>query len=1335
MDESITVERVRHALVVGKLDADGAAVLLAANLPHKRDRTFVVVGDSSVGAMTRLDPWVLADLADEANGDLCVVAPDFGAMGQDGTLPPARLLADRLGVEVTAADGTPVALADGSVFVPGRSAGWVSYRPGGTRTRVGARLPAPWWQDGLPTPSEDSISVPVGLWVRRPGAGERPADPLLRRVPDPDRMYVVLGAPGERPPETGVVVEVLRSLPDENRDRAVLAWYGTGGTAQEVAEELGAPIRVAHGVPGDGGLVHSDDRGEVRWRPFAVESVYRPGSAPVLDRWVAPPSLALAEPGSYRLTDGWRVDVVPRGLVVRPESRNLDLSGMATVDTGPHADVVFVADGPVSDEARSAFDRLLRELPADTRKILRILPADAASEEALAEIEASDRVVPVAEQDQPAIASTSTRTAAQAPRGALVVTADGRLRPAEPILAPVADDDTSVDIQDGVLTVAPSTSGAAEASAAGKPEQPAAEPGTAVEIQGGVLTVDESEPDADIPAVAAAAVAPSVVPRTPPVPLPDSAAKPRVGTGSAPAFRAPSTPVPDSGVKPRVGTGSAPAGRPPSAQSTPSTQSTSSTSQTTSMPSGPGAAPVGPGAPPPFVRRQSAAARTRMSAPAGRPSSSGQPAAGPGSPGAAAARTDLPTHPGGQPQANPAAGAGRPGERTPPAGRPSMSAPPSAARAPAGPGAPDLFAAQQSVEPERSGHVSASTARSSAEFQAPPSRITAELGANDDTREFPQSESAAATDQSHDGPVAPVPGAAPRSPGVPTPPGGQARIAPEPEGTAAIVGASGGQPPTRASAASAPSGPPPAVTRPAAAAQAPAAEQASSATPATPTPTATQAPVAPVSSVAQRPAAPDAQAPVAPAPSGTARPAAADAHPPVAPAPSVAQRPAAPDAQAPVAPAPSGTARPAAADAHPPVAPAPSVAQRPAAPDAQAPVAPAPSATPRTAAAQSRAVPSTPAPAAPAPSAASRPAAADAHPPVAPAPAGPRTPVASTPVTQAAAQAPSATEPVPTAQQAPPAAQEPAAPPAPQAATNAAATAEETAATADSVTGLLPGRAALQVTVETPTAVPSAAPAADTPPAVAPTAEEPAAPSTGEATTAAPSETTPAETPAAPAAPTAAIEVPEHARSTTEQRRAMRGRLGSRYDVATRAVAQLLSERPGLRFGSGDRSALLAELAVVRVFADEPDGAYDADFYTCLADGLRRLPTARTVVVRGIPEGTDVQPESVLRLPTPVVAAPLTASVAGPAEALIWTTTARRLDGLRDEGGAEVVLSGHTRLRVLAVETTPVRRVLLAEDGSAGEAALTRLRAASAARAAPAEPVPASRWFGPLPAA
>ncbi|MER5389470.1 hypothetical protein [Saccharopolyspora sp. NPDC002686] len=894
MDESITVQRVRHALVVGQLDADGAAVLLAANLPPKRDRTYVVVGASALDGMTRLDPWVVADLADEARGDLCVVAPNFGSMGRNGALPPAKLLAERLGVEVTAPDGAPVALADGSLFVPGSTAGWVSYRPDGARIPIGARFPAPWWQDGLPD-AADITHVPAGLWVRHPGAPTRPDDRLLRQAPDRDRMYVVLGAPGEPPPAATSVAGVLRALPDEGRDRAVLACYGFGGDrlVREVAGELGAPVRVAHGVPDDDGIVQVDETGEVRWRPFAVESVYRHDGAPVLDRWAAPASLAMVEPGSYRLTDGWRVDVVPRGLAVRPDEAPRPETA---AEAGPTADIVFAAEAAVPSGVLAAFNRLVRDLPTDARENLRILPQGDPS--ALTGIEASDRIA-----QAPAPAPISAQERVPPPKGAVMVATDGRVLPVAPILAVPGKHDQRKDVRESA--------------------------GASTEV----------EPvSSGIPSVAAASVAPAVVPAPPVVPMPSPAQPQR-------------------------------------------------------------------------VRQQ--------------------------------VRPELPVDP--------------------------------VTRAQPLPPAPVWPASQ-------TGPI----------------------------------------------PMAQVQQAVSALPSLNPPLWGHPRSAP-------------------------PNGQPPWISAP--------------------TPPAAE-PVA--STEVTMPGTLPAVAPVHRAPVGESPQAVSTE-----------------SAGATAVRSVGGTA----------VRAATAVASEP---------------SPQVSAATKQAA--TPSPAA----------------------AGLPSTVASS-----AMAAPAKAEP------------------------EAKSTVEQP------VTGLLPERPR-------------------------------------------------------------AVEVPEDARSTATQRRAMRATLGSRYDVATRAVTKLLSERPGMRFAAEDRAALLAELAVVRVFADDPTGEYDTDFYVCLADGLRRLPTVRTVVVRGIPADTEVQPEAVLRLPTPVVAAPAAgAGPVGPAEALIWTTSGRRLDGLLDDEPAhrdDVVLSGHTRLRVLAVESAPVPRILLAEDGTAGDAALTRLRAAAAARSeVPARQPDTDRWFGPLP--
>ncbi|OLF17641.1 hypothetical protein [Actinophytocola xanthii] len=878
MDEAITVERVRDVLVVGRMDRDGAAVVRAANLRPTRGRTYVVVGGSALDAVRGLDPWVVGDIEESTSGDLCVVAPRLGAGSADGTPPPARLLAERLGVEITAPTGSPVGLADGSLFVPGRTAGWVSYKPDGRVDRIGARLPAPWWQAGLPETTGQLAQIPAGLWLRRPPATDRPDDPLATVVPDLDRMYVVLGAPGELPPATAAVVEVLRSLPDEGRDRAVLVCYGCGpasALAQQVADTLGAPVRVAHGVPGEGGPRYVDRAGTPRWRPFAVESVYRPGQVPTLDRWTAPPGLPLIEPGSYRLAEGWRVDVVPRGLAVHPDSTALDRT-MLAAGTGPTADIVVAAGGHFPDEVRAAFDRLIRELPADDRKNLRVLPIDQPTADAIATIEAAHTITSMPSMVDRGVRSVSTTPAPLAPpAGAVMITADGRIRPVGAILP----------------------------SAVAAP-------------------AEETSPHA-------------------------------VGSAAGPRTHAPAA---------AVGTGM------------------------------------------------------------------------PGSPN----RT-----------------ANRPGTRE-------------RARRAGGTGAPaPVRGGVFRDAPNGGGHV-VGRAEPAAVEELPPVEV----------RSVDQPAVTVADADRAAGPVA-RPELARLGIGRP----GPARRA------ESVTGLLPGREPPRSMP---PAEVAPAATRPAARP--------------VPEPTA----LAVVERTVEPPVPPNVRAPV--------------------------ERPAE-DVSA-------GTGTNA---------------------------EPAPAEPPR-------------------------------------------------------------------------------------------------------------GRDVRQEVVAVP------------------------------------------------------VEVPEGVRSTLTQRRAMRERLGTRYDVATRVVTKLLSERPGLRFGTGDRAALLAELAVVRAFADDPTAQYDADFYVCLADGLLRLPTARAVVVRGIPADAAVTPSSVLRLPAPVIAAPAIAPTVGPAEALIWTTTGRRLDGLQDEPTGEIVLPGHTRLRVLAVEREPLHRVLLAEDGAAPDAALARLRAAATKRTA--EPGTATtRWFGPLPAA
>jgi hypothetical protein len=235
--------------------------------------------------------------------------------------------------------------------------------------------------------------------------------------------------------------------------------------------------------------------------------------------------------------------------------------------------------------------------------------------------------------------------------------------------------------------------------------------------------------------------------------------------------------------------------------------------------------------------------------------------------------------------------------------------------------------------------------------------------------------------------------------------------------------------------------------------------------------------------------------------------------------------------------------------------------------------------------------------------------------------------------------------------------------------------------------------------------------------------------------------------------------------STPEERQAFRASLGWRYDAAARSVARLLAEHPGLR-GARTDEALMTELAAVRVFVARAEvelvetiraggGELDGALAVCAAAGLRRLPSLQGVVVRGGPADPSAadayRPGQDLIEAAPLIALDdIDAPVSGKVEILIWSATARRLDGFVEERTTpEVVFLPGTVFRVLAVDppfapgAPGARRVLLTEVPPAKSgpghddwtARITaRLEEAAANRAAPAgEADEPDDRFAPLP--
>ncbi|MCM4083462.1 hypothetical protein [Paractinoplanes hotanensis] len=229
---------------------------------------------------------------------------------------------------------------------------------------------------------------------------------------------------------------------------------------------------------------------------------------------------------------------------------------------------------------------------------------------------------------------------------------------------------------------------------------------------------------------------------------------------------------------------------------------------------------------------------------------------------------------------------------------------------------------------------------------------------------------------------------------------------------------------------------------------------------------------------------------------------------------------------------------------------------------------------------------------------------------------------------------------------------------------------------------------------------------------------------------------------------------------TMADRAALRQALGSRYDAHARVVVRTLAQSPGLRAVAGAAGELTTGLVAVRAYCDdqrEPVNAFlrgagpeaDADRLTVVARsvayGLRRLPSVLGPVFQ---YGLGATPASAYR-PGDLVVEPAFLDVglaagAGTAPAgtrfVIWSVSARRLDGLDAAARASAIFPPGSRFQVLAVENGAadrVARVLLRDLAASvrggqedAERIIERLRAADRP-AAPAAGAPAPLSFAP----
>ena len=225
-------------------------------------------------------------------------------------------------------------------------------------------------------------------------------------------------------------------------------------------------------------------------------------------------------------------------------------------------------------------------------------------------------------------------------------------------------------------------------------------------------------------------------------------------------------------------------------------------------------------------------------------------------------------------------------------------------------------------------------------------------------------------------------------------------------------------------------------------------------------------------------------------------------------------------------------------------------------------------------------------------------------------------------------------------------------------------------------------------------------------------------------------------------------------RSTPAERARLRAALAWRFDSHGRAVARLLALFPGLlaNVAGEPEDALFVDLVAVRAVlsgdrkvvneALRGSGpAVDPALLGCMVSGLRRLPTCRGAVYRRQPagRGPDYVEGQVLTEPALVTARAHPRPRGGDElELMIWSTTARRVEGLTaDDRTDEVVFPAGTRFVVLAVDGPRVLLTELPGDAAApGERearALNRLRRVLEAPPRPVEtdPVdPDGMWLG-----
>jgi len=252
--------------------------------------------------------------------------------------------------------------------------------------------------DGVAPGDLALVTVRAGLWVRDPAvarwvdqAAGGAAGGAQHALPDPDGApTVIVGAPGEPMPLAEPLADLLAEMARAGHPEPIVVCHGDEpaagpGLPRGLAARMGRPVLAQHGLllagPDGAARVTAVDTARGGWwHPLAERVVWPPVGAPRVVRWHPPvPGLHHLGDAHYELDGGWRLRVVPCGLLLSTDGRAGHAQWVA--DSAPHHpawfDLILGAEPRLlPDSVLALAGRIADALPGPVRARLRVvLPA------------------------------------------------------------------------------------------------------------------------------------------------------------------------------------------------------------------------------------------------------------------------------------------------------------------------------------------------------------------------------------------------------------------------------------------------------------------------------------------------------------------------------------------------------------------------------------------------------------------------------------------------------------------------------------------------------------------------------------------------------------------------------------------------------------------------------------------------------------------------------------------------------------------------------------------------------------------------------------------------